>query len=219
MDGFTTDELKAELIRRVQSRDPRWNRDAGDAIIPVAGESVVDDAELEEMTRRMASGVPPAALQGFRVAHVTDHSISLSAPLEHTWNGAGIGFAGSLATLVAYTGASMAGLANKRAGFPAANAFCATGTIKYLDKVADAHFYATATIKGGEKAFKRFATELRDVGKACLECEVRCYSGGKVCVTFEGNYACNDPARSKRGNVRYSRYDKRRPQGGVPGKL
>eukprot|EP01046_Picozoa_sp_COSAG06_P031875 COSAG06_NODE_3140_length_5798_cov_9.196526_5_plen_196_part_00 len=177
MDAFSTDELKAELIRRVQSRDARWNRDPGTADVP--GESIVGEAELDEMTQRLAAGVPPAALQGFRIAQITEDSISISAPLEHTWNGAGIGFAGSLATLVAYTGASMAGQANKRAGFPTANAFCAKGQIKYVDKVADPHFYATATIKGGAEAFEKFATEMREVGKTRLECEVKCYSGGK----------------------------------------
>ena len=212
MDAFTTDELKAELIRRVQSRDTRWNRDPGTALVP--GESIADEATLDEMTQRIASGVPPAALQGFRVAQVTADSISISAPLEHTWNGAGIGFAGSLATLVAYTGASMAGQANKRAGFPSANAFCASGTIRYLNKVADEHFYATAKIKDGEAAFHKFAAEMREIGKARIECDVECYSGGKVCVTFKGNYACNDPERSKRGNTRYSQYDKRGTQGG-----
>ena len=37
----------------------------------------------------------------------------------------------------------------------------------------------------------------------------------QVCVKFEGSYACNDPARSTRGNTRYSQYDKRGPQGGT----
>ena len=109
MDAVTTDDLKAEVIRRVQSRDDRWNIDPGTALVP--GASVADDATLEQMTQGLANGVPPAALQGFRIAQVTEDSISISAPLEHTWNGAGIGFAGSLATLVAFTGASMAGQA------------------------------------------------------------------------------------------------------------
>ena len=137
-------------------------------------------------------------------AHQSSAQSFDSAPLEHTWNGAGIGFAGSLATLVAYTGASMAGQANKRAGYPTANAFCATGTIKYVDKVADPHYYATARIKGGEEAYAVFEKEMQEIGKARLLCEVKCYSGGKVCVEFEGSWGCNDPARSKRGNVRYS---------------
>lgn len=178
MDKITTDDLKAELIRRVQSRDGRWNRSDSTADVP--GESIVDADMLEKMSQGLANGVPPAALQGFRVAQVTEDSITLSAPLEHTWNGAGIGFAGSLATLTAFTGAQMAGQANKRAGFPTANAFCATGTIAYKDKVADEHFYATAKIKGGEEAFQAFATAMKDIGKARIECVVECWSGGKV---------------------------------------
>ena len=57
---------------------------------------------------------------------------------------------------------SMAGQANKRAGYPTANAFCATGTIKYVDKVADPHYYATARIKGGEEAYAVFEKEMQE---------------------------------------------------------
>ena len=218
MEGLSTDDLKSELIRRVQSRDPRWNR-SGESIVLPGGPGIVDEATLEQMTQGLQNGVPPAALQGFRFAQITEDSLSISAPLEHTWNGAGIGFAGSLATLVAYTGASMAGQANKRAGYPTANAFCATGTIKYVDKVADEQFYATARFKHGAEGFAKFKQEMDEIGKARMECVVQCHSGGNVCVEFEGSYACNDPQRSKRGNIRYSKYDKRGPQGGAESKL
>lgn len=55
---------------------------------------------------------------------------------------------------------------------------------------------------------------MRDTGKAKLDARVEVVSGGAVCVEFEGSWACNDPARSKRGNIRYSQFDRRLPQGG-----
>lgn len=169
---------------------------------------------LENMTRAIRVAAPPAALQGFRVVRVTDDSLTLSAPLEHTWNGAGIGFAGSLATLCAFTGASLCSQACRDAGFQRANAFCHTASIKYGTKVADEVFAATATFKD-KGDFERFKAEMRSVGKARLTAAVRVVSGGKTCVEFEGDWTCNDSARSKRGNVRYSQYDRRAPQGGA----
>ena len=45
MEGLSTDDLKSELIRRVQSRDPRWNR-SGESIVLPGGPGIVDEATV-----------------------------------------------------------------------------------------------------------------------------------------------------------------------------
>lgn len=192
MDKYSTEELKQELMRRAQSRPGMQ--------------------ELDPRTLGLRKAAPPAALQGFRFEDITENSLTLSAPLEHTWNGAGIAFAGSLATFCAITGAQLCSHACAQAGYPTANAFCHTASIQYKNKVVDEFYKAHATIS--QEGLQKFRQEMKDVGKARVQAMVQVISEGQVCVQFEGSWTCNDPNRSKRGDVRYSKYDSRPTQGG-----
>ena len=72
MDHISTDALKAELIRRAQSRDATYNRVGGDVdppSLPTANPEL-----LQKMTAGIARGAPPAALQGFRYIEATEES-------------------------------------------------------------------------------------------------------------------------------------------------
>lgn len=199
MEKYSTADLKAELMRRAQSRD---------------GKEAADKNSLG-----LRNAAPPAALQGFRFEELNEDSLVLSAPLEHTWNGAGIAFAGSLATFCAISGAQLCSHACRQAGFPTANAFCHTASIEYKNKVVDEVYQARASFAGGMEGLRKFRQEMKDLGKTRVEAVVQVVSGGQVCVQFQGSWTCNDPARSKRGDVRYSQYDQRPPQGATAAKL
>ena len=167
---------------------------------------------LNTMNNNLYVGLAPAALQGFKFVHMSERKVIVNVPLEYTANGAGVGFGGSLATVCAVAGASLASNVARIAGIKNPNSFCKTASLQYLNKVDCEYYIACATVDENMK--NEFETNMEMVGKDDLTVHVDVINDQDViCVSFDGIWTVNDPKRSKRGNKRYSKYDLRVEQG------
>ena len=213
LTSISTAELKKELAKRAQNypistilieKQIINNNYVNNNVSPIQ--------VLNTMNNNLYVGLAPAALQGFKFVHMSERKVIVNVPLEYTANGAGVGFGGSLATVCAVAGASLASNVARIAGIKNPNSFCKTASLQYLNKVDCEYYIACATVDENMK--KKFETNMEMVGKDDLTVHVDVINDQDViCVSFDGIWTVNDPKRSKRGNKRYSKYDLRVEQG------
>lgn len=139
-----------------------------------------------ELQEKLHSEILPTKTLEFKVEHIDDHEMVLSAPLQANINDKGTAFGGSIASLCTITGWSMCWVLSKYLEVECDMVVYESNMNYYRPVTKD--FNATVKVPCGAE-IENIKAKLEERKKASIELEVLIYEDMKECVKYVGKYA------------------------------